>query len=84
MIVLKVSTSELRMFLLSDWETALLRMNSDGSTRFILGIGVYDNDGWLGLGAWETYAFFVFDWIYNSLTSSLSSAVFRTVFLSLK
>lgn len=72
------------MFLLSAWETVLLQMNSDGSTRFILGIGVYDNDGWVGLERGKYMLFFVFDWIYNSLTNSLSSVVFQTVLLSLK
>lgn len=66
------------MFLLSAWETVLLRMNSDGSTRFILGIGVYDNDGWVGLERGKYMLFFVFDWIHDSLTN------FQTVFLSLK
>lgn len=37
------------MFLLSVWGMVPLRMNSDGSTRFTLRIGVYDNDGWVGL-----------------------------------
>lgn len=49
------------MFLLSAWETVLLRMNSDGSTRFILGIGVYDNDGWVGPERGKYMLFFVFD-----------------------